>query len=138
MPATTREGNLVKITTLRTLAGTDQCTDYPTCPGVHELDVDPDHRYVVAKTITDPAELAAFDGMLGDGEVAGWMPGGFLPAENAVLSLSRRLRHPALRADRDYVIMSAVTDAEVLAEFAPLMATDEHVGTVPVHALQEV
>jgi hypothetical protein len=128
----------LKITTLRTLAGTPGCSDFPTCPGVHDLDTDPEHRYVIAKTITDPTELAAFAGELGDGEVPGWMPAGFLPAGNEVFTRTRRLWQSGMRSDRDYVITTLVTDAAVLQEFAPLMAADEHLGTVPVRALLEV
>lgn len=126
----------MKITTLLTVA-----TDCPvdrTCPSVHDLDIDPENRYVISKRLTTLGEAALFEPLLEVGEVAGFMPFGFLPAANAMLDRTRTVFGPALHADRQYVIVREVTDPSLLAEFDRLMADDEQLGTVPAPALQEV
>lgn len=69
----------IEITTLRTLAGSDVCTDRHTCPGIHTLADRPGRKYVVLKEVTDPAELAAFAEHMGPGEILGWTPDELLP-----------------------------------------------------------
>lgn len=126
----------MKITTLLTAA--DQCPVDRTCPSVHDLDIDPENRYVISKRLTTQGEVGLFGPLLDVGEVAGFMPAGFLPAANTILDRTRTVLSPALRADRQYVIVREVTDRALLAEFAHLMADDEQLGTVPAAVLQEV
>lgn len=126
----------MKITTL--LSTADHCPVDRTCPSVHDLDIDPENRYVISKRLTTQGEAALFGPLLRAGEVAGFMPVGFLPDANTMLSRTRMVAGPALRADRQYVIVREVTDPALLTEFAHLMAEDEQLGTVPARVLQEV
>lgn len=64
----------MKITTLRTMAGTPDCPDGNICPSIHTLDLHPERRYVVTKKETDPAVAAAFAHLIGDDEQLGWTP----------------------------------------------------------------
>jgi hypothetical protein len=124
---------------IRTLLSTaEKCPVDRTCPSVHELDTDPEHRYVISKRLTTPAEVAALEPLLGEGEVAGYMPAGFIPEGNVMLERTRGLEGLGLRTDRQYVIVRRVTDPAVLVAFANLMAGDEVLGTVPNHVLLEV
>lgn len=126
----------MKITTLLTAA--DDCPVDRTCPSVHDLDIDPENRYVISKRLTTQGEAALLGPLLDVGEVAGFMPVGFLPDANTMLDRTRTVSGPALRADRQYVIVFEVTDPALLTEFAHLMAKDEQLGTVPTPVLQEV
>lgn len=126
----------MKITTLLTAA--DDCPVDRTCPSVHDLDIDPENRYVISKRLTTEGEAALLKPLLEVGEVAGFMPAGFLPAASALFDRTRGVSGPALRADRQYVIVRGVTDPALLSEFAHLMAADEQLGAVPALVLQEV
>jgi hypothetical protein len=126
----------MKITTLLTAA--DDCPVDRTCPSVHDLDIDPENRYVISKRLTTQGEAALLEPLMEAGEIAGFMPAGFLPAANAMLDRTRTVFRPGLRADRQYVIVREVTDPALVAEFAHLMAADEQLGTVPALVLQEV
>lgn len=123
---------------VRTLRSTAiDCPNKWDCPSVHELDTDPERRYVVSKQAS-PAERDAFVHLLGPGEVLGWVPPGFLSAENAMLSRARDVTSPALNPDRQYVITELVSDSAVLAEFGDLVSRNEQLGTVPVRDLAVV
>jgi hypothetical protein len=123
------------ITTLRTSA--EDCPTDRTCPSVHDLDTDPGHRYVICAPVT-PGEIAVFRQVMAAGEIVGAMPFGFIPDANPALDRTREVRDPALRADRQYVILTAVTDPAVLTEFADLIGPDEQLGYLPVAQLAEV
>ncbi len=69
----------MKITVLRTLAGSDQCPNERTCPAVIVLDTHPERRYVITKTETDPAILAALAPYMAADEQVGWTPDSLLP-----------------------------------------------------------
>lgn len=69
----------IEITTLRTVAGSDQCTDRRTCPSVHTVADRPGRKYVILAAVTDPDELAAFASLLGPGEILGYAPDALLP-----------------------------------------------------------
>lgn len=125
----------MQVKTLRTTA--HDCPNKWDCPSVHELDTDPERRYVVSK-LASPAERDVFAHLLGPGEVLGWMPPGFLSAENGLLSRASDVTSPVLNPDRQYVITELVNDSAVLAEFGDLVSRNEQLGTVPVHDLAVV
>lgn len=125
----------MQVRTLRTTA--HDCPNKWDCPSVHELDTDPERRYVVSKQAS-PAERDAFAHLLGPGEVLGWMPPGLLPTENVLLSRASEVVSPALNPDRQYVITELVNDSAVLAEFGDLVSRNEQLGTVPIHDLAVV
>jgi hypothetical protein len=127
----------MKIVTLRSTA--DQfCPTERTCPSIHDVDVDPLHRYVIYKTVTEADQLAVFNEELAASEALGYMPADFIPTNNSVLDRTRGVHDPALRPDRQYVILTPVTDPQMLDQFAHLIAPDEHLGRVHVHQLLEV
>lgn len=67
----------IDITTVTSAAngdGGDRCDDQRTRPGVHRVTDRPDVYYVVVTGVTDPAELAAFAGRIGPGELLGTVP----------------------------------------------------------------
>lgn len=64
----------MEITTLRTT-----CPDGAVCPSIHRIDTDSENLYVITKRVTDPAVLAAFDGMVGADEQLGVAPRTLLP-----------------------------------------------------------
>lgn len=125
----------MQVKTLRTTA--NDCPNKWDCPSVHELDTDPGRRYVVSKQASS-AERAAFAHLLCPGEVLGWMPTGFLSAENAMLSRAREVVSPDLDPARQYVITELVGDPDVLAEFGDLVSRNEQLGTVAVRDLAVV
>lgn len=126
------------ITTLRTMAGSQDCPDIDSCPSVHDLDTDPERRYVISKRTTDPHEVAAFRHLMAAGEVLGWMPAGFLSDANELFDRTREVTSPGMRPERRYVITTPVTDPRTLREFARLIAPTEQLGAVPARARQEV
>ena len=126
----------MKIVTLRSTA--DDCPTDRTCPSIHDVDTDPQRRYVISKKVTDVAEMLAFASYIGDGQLLGYLPAGFVPSTNPMLDRTRDVRGQAVRPDRQYVIVTEVTDPLTLALFAHLIATDEQLGYVPVHELLEV
>lgn len=125
----------MQVKTLRTTA--HDCPNKWDCPSIHELDSDPKRRYVVSKQPSS-AERDAFAHLLRPGEVLGWMPPGFLAAENAILDRTRDMESPDLRTDRQYIVTELVSDAAVLAEFGDLVSRNEQLGTVPLHDLSVV
>jgi hypothetical protein len=127
----------MRIVTLRTDADM-YCPIGRTCPSIHDVDTDPTHRYVIFRMVTESAELAVFASVIEAGEVLGFMPADFIPADNPMLERTQAVGDPALRTDRQYVILSPVTDTDTLTGFAYLMAPDEHLGRVPANQLQEV
>lgn len=130
-------GMPVRVLTLRTV-GDQQCPNERTCPSVHDLDTDPERRFVIAKRVVDHAELVAFRLVIAGNEVLGYMPPQFIPAGNPLLDRTRGIRAPALRADRQYVILRPVVEQAVLEVFAGLVAPDELLGYVPAAELMEV
>lgn len=69
----------MKITTLRTMAGTSVCGDYDECPSLHRTNEHPDRVFVIAKRVEDPALLDAFASRVGPDEVLGFVPNELLP-----------------------------------------------------------
>lgn len=121
-----------KVTTLITTA--DDCPNKWDCPSVHDLDVDPERRYVVSKLAT-AAEHAVFRDLLEAGDIVGWLPAGFLDERNALFDRARHVTGEVLDPARRYVITSAVRDPRVLAHFGDLVSRNEQLGTVPVRDL---
>lgn len=66
----------VKIITLRT---TEQCPDNRSCTSIHRVADEPDRRYVIMKTVTDPVVIAAFAHLVGDDELLGHLPADLIP-----------------------------------------------------------
>lgn len=67
----------IAITTLTSTArldDDDRCTDRRTCPSVHTVADRTDVCYVVVTEVVDAAEIAAFAGLVGPGEVLGTAP----------------------------------------------------------------
>lgn len=125
----------MQVKTLRTTA--NDCPNKWDCPSVHELDTDPERRYVVSKQASS-AERDAFAHLLRPGEAVGWMPPGFLSAGNGLLGRTRDVASRDLRPDRQYVVTELVNDPAVLAEFGDLVSRNEQLGTVPVRQLAVV
>jgi hypothetical protein len=63
----------MKITTLRTMAGTNKCPDIESCPAVLTTDTT-DDLFVVTRVVDDPAVLAEFAHLVGPGEQLGYVP----------------------------------------------------------------
>ncbi|MDN5920030.1 MAG: hypothetical protein L0I76_33850 [Pseudonocardia sp.] len=122
----------MKVTTLLTAA--DDCPNKWDCPSVHDLDVDPERRYVVSKQASDD-ERGAFAHLVGEDEVVGWLPDGLLDERNSLLDRTREVRSPLLHRDRRYVITTAVSDESILAAFGDLVGRKEQLGSVAVHQL---
>lgn len=72
----------MKITTLRTVAGTNDCPVEGTCVSMHDLDLHPERRYVIVKRETDPAIVAAFAHLTGSDEVLGYTPRDFFGCDH--------------------------------------------------------
>ncbi len=70
----------MKITILRTLAGTADCPAEGTCAAILDLDVHPDRRYAVLKRETDQSILEACAHLIGADEVLGYASRDFLQA----------------------------------------------------------
>ena len=68
----------MKISILRTVAGTEDCPAEGTCAAILDLDVHPERRYVILKQETDPAILAACAHLIGTDEVLGYTSRNFL------------------------------------------------------------
>jgi hypothetical protein len=73
------EERLLKITTLRTLAGDGSCPNERTCPSVHVLDTYPERRYLIVRREIDPTVLAAFAHLVAEDEHLGWVPDTLFP-----------------------------------------------------------
>lgn len=122
----------MKVTTLITTA--DDCPNKWDCPSVHDLDVDPERRYVVSKQAS-AAEYAVFRHLIQTGEILGWVPVGLLDERNGMLDRTRQVHSDVLDPSRRYVITAAVRDPLVLARFGDLVSRNEQLGTVPVRDL---
>lgn len=124
---------------IRTLVTTaSECGESRVCPSVHEVVGAPENLWVVSKRTT-PAETAAFQHLLDEGEVLGWMPAGLLPAECDAVTRTRGVTGPGVHPDRVYVISSEVTGEGELIAFAELFdPVTEQLGTVKARLLEGV
>lgn len=120
---------------VRTLLTTaNDCPNKWDCPSVHELDTDPDGRYLISKQASQ-AERETFTQLLASGEVVGWVPVGLLDECNGLLDRTRGVADQALLPGRRYVITTAVTDVSILALFGDLVGRGEQLGRISAHEL---